>query len=84
MLIDKNLVLQTLPPSKCSGTDNPAFITDSNIGDHVKGTAITKVMRLPTSTINDGSLGIELSTKEESNRRIYLYKHNDGSKGKTN
>lgn len=85
---DKNLVLQTMPPSKTqrqkSGTDNPAFSTDINNGDYIIGTGITKVVRVPPSTINDGSLRNQLLMKEESNRRIYLFKYNDGSKGKEN
>lgn len=87
ILTDKNLVLQTMPPTKNqhqkSGTDNPAFSTDIIIGDRITArTGTTKVVRISSSTINDGSLRYQLLIEEESNRRIYLYKHNDGSKGK--
>lgn len=86
---DKNLVLQTSAPVKNQqlkngGTDNPAFSADAYIGDCVTSTGLTRVMRVPSSSMGEGSLGNELSLKEEDGRTIYMCKHNDGSKGKKN
>ncbi|XP_025408617.1 mucin-19-like isoform X2 [Sipha flava] len=80
---DKNLVLQTSLPTKdqqqkTGGTDNPAFLVDTYIGDRVGKTGLTKIVRLPQSTVNGGSLGIELT--KESDKQIYTCKHSDGSK----
>lgn len=86
-LTDKNLVLQTSAPVKNQklkngGTDNPAFSADTYIGDCVAKTGLTRVVRVSSSAIGEGSLGNELSLKEEDGRQIYMCKHNDGSKGK--
>ncbi|CAI6354254.1 unnamed protein product [Macrosiphum euphorbiae] len=82
---DKNLVLQTSAPVKNQklkngGTDNPAFSADTYIGDCVAKTGLTRVVRVSSSSIGEGSLGNELSLKEEDGRQIYMCKHNDGSK----
>lgn len=86
MFIDKNIVLQTSPPAngqnKIGGTDNPAFLADSNVVDRVTKTGSTKVVHV--SSLNDGSLGAELSFIDEDGRKIFLCEHNDGSKGKYN
>lgn len=84
---DKNLVLQTSAPVKNQklkngGTDNPAFSADTYIGDCVAKTGLTRVVRVSSSSIGEGSLGNELSLKEEDGRQIYMCKHIDGSKGK--
>lgn len=67
---------------KNGGTDNPAFSADAYTGDCVTKTGLTRVVRVTSSSIGEGSLGNELSTKEEDGRQIYMCKHNDGSKGK--
>lgn len=89
ILTDKNLVLQTSAPmkghqEKNGGTDNPAFLADTNTGDGfmVVNSGLTRIVRVSSSTIDTGSLGIELSTREEGGRKIYMCKHNDGLKGK--
>lgn len=85
IFIDKNIVLQTSPPTngqqqKIGGTDNPAFLADSYVVGRVTKTGLNKIVHV--SNLNDGSLGAELSIKEEDGRKIFMYKHNDGSKGK--
>lgn len=84
-------MLQTSGPTKDhqllkkGGTDNPAFLADStNIDDHaaVGKAGFTRITRVPSSAIDSGSLGIELSSKEDGGRTIYMCKHSDGSKGK--
>uniref|UniRef100_A0A2S2P3C4 Uncharacterized protein n=1 Tax=Schizaphis graminum TaxID=13262 RepID=A0A2S2P3C4_SCHGA len=82
---DKNLVLQTSAPVKNqqlknSGTDNPAFSADAYNGDCVTRTGLTRVVRVSSSFLSEGSLENELSLKEEDGRKIYVCKHNDGSK----
>jgi len=67
---------------KNGGTDNPAFSADAYIGDCVTRTGLTRVVRVSPSSMVEGSLGNELSLKEDDGKKIYIYKHNDGSKGK--
>jgi hypothetical protein len=67
---------------KNGGTDNPAFSADAYNGDCVTRTGLTRVVRVSSSFLSDGSLENELSLKEEDGRKIYVCKHNDGSKGK--
>lgn len=81
-------MLQTSGPTKDQqlkngGTDNPAFLADANTEDHatVGKAGLTRIIRVPSSAIDSGSLGIELSSKEDGGRIIYMCKHNDGSKG---
>lgn len=70
-------------PQKYGGTDNPAFLADANIGDRVSNrTGLTRIVHIPPSALNNGSLGIELLIKEEGGKNVYMCKHNDGSKGK--
>lgn len=68
---------------KNGGTDNPAFLADANTGDRatVGRAGLTRIVRVSSSAIDSGSLGIELSSKEDGGRIIYMCKHNDGSKG---
>lgn len=78
-------MLQTSLPTKdqqqkIGGTDNPAFLADTYIGDRIVRTGLTKIVRLPQSTVNGESLGIELM--KENDKQIYMCKHSDGSKGK--
>lgn len=86
-MTDKNLVLQTSLPAKehqqkNGGTDNPAFSADTNVGDHVTKTGLTRIVSVPLSAIDDGLLGIELSPKnKEDGKQMYTYKQTDGSKG---
>ncbi|XP_060846681.1 mucin-5AC-like isoform X2 [Rhopalosiphum padi] len=82
---DKNLVLQTSAPMKNQqlkngGTDNPAFSADAYNGDFVTRTGLTRVVRVSSSFLSEGSLENELSLKEEDGRKTYVCKHNDGSK----
>lgn len=72
-----------LQQQKVGGTDNPAFLADTYVGDRDTSTGLTKIVRLPQLTLNDGSLEIELSTKEDDSQ-TYMCKHSDGSKGKLN
>jgi len=67
---------------KNGGTDNPAFSADAYIGECVTKTGFTRVVRIPSSSISEGSLFNELSLNEEDGRQIYMCEHNDGSKGK--
>lgn len=67
---------------KNGGTDNPAFSADIYNGDCVTKPGLTRVVRLSSSSIGEGSLGNELSLKEEDGRQVYMCKHIDGSKGK--
>ncbi|VVC45730.1 Hypothetical protein CINCED_3A013355 [Cinara cedri] len=91
---DKNIVLQTSPPTKVrrqkiDGADNPSFSADSNLDDCgvvEAGTAITResthTVQVPSSAtvaVNE-LMEIDLSINEESGRQIYMCKHNNGSK----
>lgn len=67
---------------KNGGTDNPAFSADAYNGDCATKKGLTRVVRVSSSSLSEGSLGNELSLKEEDGRKIYMCKHNDGSKGK--
>ncbi|KAE9533799.1 hypothetical protein AGLY_008878 [Aphis glycines] len=82
---DKNLVLQTSAPVKNhqlknGGTDNPAFSVDAYNSDCVTKKGLTRVVRVSSSSLSEGSLENELSLKEEGGKKIYMCKHNDGSK----
>ncbi|CAH1733159.1 unnamed protein product [Aphis gossypii] len=82
---DKNLVLQTSAPVKNhqlknGGTDNPAFSVDAYNSDCVTKKGLTRVVRVSSSSLSEGSLENELSLKEEDGKKIYMCKHNDGSK----
>lgn len=71
---DKNIMLQTSSPAKeksqihC-GTDNPAFLADNNV--------VGRIVHVPLSTVDVGSIGIELS--EIDGKQIYTCKQKDGS-----
>lgn len=67
---------------KNGGTDNLAFSADTYIGDCVGKTGLTRVVRMSSSSMGEGSLENELSLKEEDGRQIYMCKHIDGSEGK--
>lgn len=67
---------------KNGGTDNPAFSVDAYNSDCVTKKGLTRVVRVSSSSLSEGSLENELSLKEEDGKKIYMCKHNDGSKGK--
>lgn len=64
------------------GTDNPAFSSIININDLVPKTGLTRIVRVPSSAIDDMSLGTEFSIKDGDDGKIYVCEHNAGSKGK--
>lgn len=64
------------------GTDNPAFSSDANVGDCVTETKSTKIVRVPSSAIDDMSLGTGLSIKDGDDGKIYVCERSDESKGK--
>lgn len=79
--------MKNQPRQKNGGTDNPAFSTDfCNVSDGrfttVRNSCTTKIIHVPSSTIESKSLGCGLFILEENGKTVYLCNHNDGSKGK--